>query len=137
MDPLSIAASIAGLIALTGTVVQYLSAVTEATEARGRLLLEVGAARGLLHSLKDLCELADVPPACFISLKSLCAPQGPFDQFKASLEQLGGQLAPKKGFAKVRIALNWTLDKDEVKSLMETMERQKMYFGLALQGNNL
>ena len=136
MDPLSISASIAGLLTLTGCVIQYLSAVGD-SETRVSLLLEVSSASGLLHSLKDLCQQSEMPPGCFISLKSLCAPQGPFDQFKRALELLERKLAPVHGREKVKRALVWFFNQDEVQSLMDVMERQKTYFLLALQGNHV
>ena len=137
MDPLSLSASIAGLLALTGTVTQYLSAVKEASETRGRLLLEISTARGLLYSLNDLCQQGEMPPGCFMSLRSLSAPDGPFDQFKNALELLARRVAPTKGPMRAMKVLTWIFDQNEVKDLMSVVERQKTYYLLALQGNNL
>lgn len=137
MDPLSISAGIAGLLALTGTVIQYLSAIEEAPKARDRLLLEVSSASGLLYLLKDLCEQRDSPSGCFLSLESLCSPQGPFDQFKKALELLAEDLAPVKGPKKVMKALTSRFDEGKTKTLLDVIERQKTYFLLAIQGNNV
>lgn len=137
MDPLSISASIAGLLALTGTVIQYLSSIEEASEERGRLLLEVSSASGLLYSLKNICEQTEPCSGCFMSLESLSSPQGPFEQFKTALELLAGRLAPAKGLVKAKRALTWIFDKREIDDLMKVVERQKTYFLLAIQGNNV
>jgi hypothetical protein len=137
MDPLSISASIAGLLALTGTVIRHLSTVEEASETRGRFFLEVSSARGLLYSLNDLCSQTEMSSGCFISLKSLCTPQGPFEQFKEALELLAAKLAPMKGSAKVKKALTWIFNQTEVNALLDVVERQKTYYLLALQGNNV
>ena len=90
-----ISASIAGLLVLTRSVIQYLSAVEEASDIRGRLLLEVSSASGLLYSLKDICEQDEPPSGYSVSLKSLCALQGPFQQFKKALELLASRLSSR------------------------------------------
>ena len=54
MDPLSISASIAALLALTGTVVQYLTAVKGASKDSQKTLLEVSSASGLLYQLREI-----------------------------------------------------------------------------------
>jgi hypothetical protein len=137
MDPLSISASIAGLLALAGIVTQYLSTIAKAPDNRERLLMEVSSTSGLLYSLKDLCERVDVHSSIFISLKALNAPQGPFEQFKKTLELLVEKLAPAHGRAKVKKALTWYFDQSEVNALMDVIQRQKTFYILALQGNHV
>jgi hypothetical protein len=134
MDPLSISASISALLTLSGTVIKYLSAVEQASDTRARLLLEISSARGLLFSLDDLCRQTEMSSGCFMSLKSLSTSDGPFEQFKMALELLAGKLAPVK---KVRRALTWIFNQGEVNALLDTIERQKTYYLLALQGNNV
>lgn len=124
MDPLSISASIAGLLALTGTVIKYLVAVEEVSKVREILLLEVSSARGLLYSLKDICEQSEPASGYLAGLKSLCAPQGPFEQFKKALKLLAGRLAPGKGLVKAKNALTWIFKKGEVEALINVMKRK-------------
>jgi hypothetical protein len=137
MDPLSISASIAGLLALSGSVIQYLSAIKEAPDARERLLLELSSASGLLYSLKDLCAQNEISPSCLRSLQSLCSPDGPFDQLKHALESLAAKLSAPGNRERLKRVLTWAFDKGEVKNLLDLIERQKSYFLLALQGNHL
>jgi hypothetical protein len=137
MDPLSVSASIAALLALAGTVTQYLSTIAKATDNREKLLMEVSSSSGLLYSLKDLCERVDVQSSIFMSLKALNSPQGPFEQFKKTLELLSEKLAPAYGCAKVKKALTWYFDQSEVNALMDVIQRQKTFYILALQGNHV
>lgn len=137
MDPLSISASIAGLLALTGPLIQYLSSVEKASEAREMLLMEVSSTSGLLYSLKGLCQEVDPQSQIFMSLKSLASPQGPFDLFKKSLEILAAKVAPARSAGKLKQAITWRFEESDIKQLMDVLQRQKSYYILALQGNNL
>jgi hypothetical protein len=137
MDPLSISASIAGLLTLTGQLIQYLSSVENASEAREMLLMEVSITSGLLYSLKDLCQQVEPHSEVFMSLRSLNSPNGPFDLFKKNLELLAAKITPIRSRDKVKKALSWHFEQSEVNGLMDVIQRQKTYYILALQGNHL
>ncbi len=53
MDSLSISASIAALLQLTGTVIQYLKTVKGALKYRHRILLELCNVSGTLYILEE------------------------------------------------------------------------------------
>lgn len=137
MDPLSISSGIAGLLALTGQVIQYLSSVHTASETRQMLLMEVSSTSGLLYSLKDLCQQVDVDSGIFLSLKFLNSPRGPFEQLKLSLERLTMKLAGPNGRSKIIKSMAWPFQQSDVKDLIDLVQRQKTYYILALQGNHM
>lgn len=56
MDPLSVCASIFAVLQLTGTLVQYLNQVKDASNDRGKLVIEISSASGILYMVKDLVE---------------------------------------------------------------------------------
>ena len=93
MDPLSISASIAALLALTGTVVNYLKAVRGTSKDSQKILLEVRSVSGLLYQLKEILDNTDDEELSFKTIKSLSAPESPLEQFRASLEILASRLS--------------------------------------------
>lgn len=137
MDPLSISASVAALLALTGTVVQYLKAVKGTSKDSQKILLEVRSVSGLLYQLKEILDNADEDELSFRTIKSLSAPEGPLEQFKASLEVLALKLKPVAGWRKAGKALTWPFQKEEISDILGTIERQKTLFGLALENDHM
>ncbi len=137
MDPLSISASVAALLALTGTVVQYLKAVKGTSKDGQKILLEVRSVSGLLYQLKEILDNAEEEELSFRTIKSLSAPEGPLEQFKASLEVLALKLKPVAGWRKAGKALTWPFQKEEISDILGTIERQKTLFGLALENDHM
>lgn len=137
MDPLSISASVAALLALTGTVVQYLKDVKGSSKDSEKLLLEVRSVSRVLYLLKELLDHAEEDELSFRTIKSLSAPKGPVEQFKASLEVLAFKLKPVSGWKKAGKALTWPFQKEEIKNILCTVERQKTLFGLALENDHM
>ena len=136
-DPLSITASVIAVLQLSGTVLTYLSAVKGASEDRQRLLIEVGAVRGLLDSLKVVLDASQLEDAFKDIKRLLVTPNGPLDLFRTVLQRLEARLVPVAGAAKVWKALRWPFDKAEVSDLLSSLERQKSLFSLALQNDHL
>lgn len=137
MDPLSISASVAALLALTGTVVQHLKALKGTSKGSRKILLEVRSVSGLLYQLKEILDNAEDDELSFRTLKSLSAPEGPLEQFKASLEILALKLKPVAGWRKARKALAWPFRKEEIEDILRSIERQKTLFGLALENDQM
>ncbi len=137
MDPLSVSASIAALLQLTGTVVQYLNSVMGASEDRQNILLQISSVSGLLYLLRDLAKRTEGEDSWFKTLNSLSVPEGPLEQFKTVLETLASKLKPVVGWKKAGKAFTWPFQKGEIKDILCTIERQKSLFGLALQNDHM
>jgi hypothetical protein len=136
-DPLSISASIIAVLQLTSTVVQYLNDAKDASGDRQRLLGEVASASGLLYCLKDLGERAKWSQNWFLTVMSLNVPNGPLEQFQRALERIEVKLQPAGGLKKAGKVLIWPFQKGEIKEILQTIERQKTLFNLALQNDHV
>ena len=136
-DPLSFSASIATILALSATVVEYLSDVRTATQDRQLLLTEVTSTSYLLGLFRDLASKAQWGEPWSVTVKSLGTPRGPLEQFKLSLERLATKLKPVLGLKKAAKALFWPFEKREMNEILLSIERQKTMFGLALQNDHV
>lgn len=136
-DPLSISASIIALLQLTSTVVRYLNDVKDAFDERLRIRDEITSASFLLYMLRDRAEQASLGEAWLSTVRSLSVPKGPLEQFKRALEQLATRLAPVNELAKIGKALKWPFQREEIKDILSTIERQKSLFDLALQNDHV
>jgi len=136
-DPVSISANIIAVLQASATVIRFLSDIKDARTERERLLNEIVFTQGLLYSLKDKAANQN-DTASLKSLASLGVQNGPLDQFKTALERLGKKLRPAHSeLGKFGKSLIWPFQKDEVKDILSTIERQKSFFLLALQNSHL
>lgn len=136
-DPLSISASIIAILELTGTVVQYVNDVKDASAERLRIRDQISSTSFLLYMLKDLIQQAHSSEPWLSRVQSLGVPKGPLEQFKSALEQLALRLAPPKGLKGIGKALTWPFQREEIKEILITIERQKSLFDLALQNDHM
>ena len=138
MDPLSISASITALLQLTSTVIQYINNVKGASEDRRRILSELASVNGILFILQDQADQAKQGDQWSSTLQSLNVPEGPLDQFRRALERLSSKLAPPAtGLKKLSNAIVWPFQKEEVKDILTSIERQKALFTLARQNDHM
>ncbi|KAF7506336.1 hypothetical protein GJ744_011909 [Endocarpon pusillum] len=137
MDPLSISASIAAVLTLTGTVIQYLNNLKGAPKDRERILLELCNVNGMLYMLQDQAEQAQQADSWSLTLQSLNMPNGPIKQFKTALERLAKRMAPVEGLGKVTKAITWPFQKEEINEILNSIERQKTLFNLARQNDHI
>ena len=133
-DPLSAAASIITVVQLAATVVRYLKDVRDASKDRNTLLIEISSVTGLLSSLKDLAEVDETYSSL---LKTLSVSNGPLAQFQEAIEKLARDLAPISGPREVGKSFAWPFKKVETKGIIDSIERQKALFSLALQCDHL
>lgn len=137
-DPLSISASITALLQLTSTVIQYLSGVKGAPEDRQRILSELASVIGFLYTLEDQADKAKQGDQWSSTLQSLNVPKGPLDQLRRALERLSSKLAPSAtGLKKVSKAITWPFQKEEIREILGSIERQKALFNLARQNDHM
>ncbi len=136
-DPLSISGSIVAVLQLTSTVVHYINDVKDASEERLRIRDEISSTSFLLYMLKDRIQQAHSSELWLSMVQSLDVPKGPLEQFKRALEQLASRLAPCQGLKKIRNALTWPFQREEIEEILSTIERQKSLFDLTLQNDHM
>jgi hypothetical protein len=152
-DPLSIAASIAGILSLAGAVIhktyRYGSDVRGAPEDMASFLRELTITTGLLAALKTLAE-SDAQTASHNltrngSLVEISGRNGALEACKRTLESISremdehdGRPAPNKRQMVDRLTgrLKWPFQKERTKDLVEQLGRQKGAFTLALSIDN-
>ena len=138
MDPLSITASITALLQLTSTVIQYVNGVRGAAEDRGRILSELAGVNSILLILQDEADRAEQDDQWSSTFESLNRPGGPLEQFRMALERLSSKLAPSAtGLKKMGKAISWPFQKEEVKEILSSVERQKALLNLARQNDHM
>ena len=138
MDPLSVSASITALLQLTSTVIQYINEVKGAPEDRRRILSELASVNGTLFVLQDQADQAKKGDLWSSTLQSLSVPEGPLDQFRRALERLSSKLAfPATGLRKLGRAIVWPFQKEEIKEILGSIERQKALLNLARQNDHM
>lgn len=143
MDPVTavgLVASIVQLISIITQVIKCLSDINDAPKDRKKLVLEVNSLLTLLTNLRFEAQEVDEaanPDRWFNNLCLLGVEAGPFDQFKAAMEQVLQKLKPESGLKKFRSALVWPLDKKEVISSLAQIERLKSSISIALGRDHL
>lgn len=140
-DPLSITASIIAILDLSSGVLKYLHEVKDAPKERVRLRDDLSSAYLALSMLKERLEETEKDTSSLSSIQLLGGQDGPINRFKRLLEPLSAKLMPKDGKMKtVREAgraIAWPFESQEVKAMLNEMERQKSLFHLALQNDSL
>jgi Fungal N-terminal domain of STAND proteins len=142
-DPLSISASVAGLITIADIVIRngykYIKAVKNADKAVVSLMYEVNLLSGTLHSLRNVAEGFEnetVPfkfttqihhvEYCHQTLRKI---NGLLDTFDPSKAKGVLQTAAQR--------LRWPLSISETRELMAEVERHRTTLSLALQADGL
>ena len=133
MEPLGATASIVSLLQLAGAVIKYLSILKDASHDIKALILELCTIRGLLSTIKDLITGES------ILHESLGGPDGLFSQIESSLQALASKVEPTSTNTAHKLVqkLRWPLQKDEVKDVLSSIERQKTLLSLALQNDQM
>jgi hypothetical protein len=87
MDPLSITASVAALLSLTGQIVSYAKLVKDAPKERATILREASSLNGLLATLESI--IAEAEQTQWLrAMADLATPGGPLSQCKLALQAL-------------------------------------------------
>ena len=135
MDPLSASASVTAVLQLTATIIKYLNCVKGAISERQRLLSELCSINSILYILQDQAEKDADDDTIHRMFASLQVSDGPLEQFNSTLERLKSKLAPLKKSGTVVESIIWPFKKDEIKDLLQAIERQKTLFTLARQND--
>ena len=136
-DPVSISASIAGLVSLADIVFsriyKYVKAVKNASKDITKLSSAIGALYGVLSSLRlvsdqleneafELTARAHLIHSCYHTLERL----------KAILDKDDASAFQDQPFEKIKRKLRWPFTSTEVRDLLKELEEHKSTLGLAL-----
>lgn len=133
MDPLSVTASVVGLLQATGLAITYLNAIRTAPKERAQCAIEATTLYSLLTQLRYRVEGASADEPWFVSARALAAPKGPLDQLKDLIEELIAAISPKSRSDDLKQRLLWNLTRKEVSSILERSSRLKSTIQLALE----
>ena len=140
MDPVTVVGLAAGIVQLIGATtkaIKYLNDVKNAPKDRATLAREATSLLALLTDLRYRLEEAKSTDPWFTGVRSLGVEGGPLDQFKEVMEELARKLKSEGGIKKLGRSLLWTLDKNDIDSVLSKIERLKTLVGLALQKDHL
>jgi hypothetical protein len=137
MDPLSVTASIIAVVTLSGKFIQYLNDVKDAPKDRGKCAIEASNLHHLLTSLRYHLEGQNDDAPWFVAVRNLASEDGALDQYKKELELLLEKVAVAGRSRRVVQALKWKIDKEEVNSILDRMERLKTLVVIALEMDHL
>lgn len=140
MDPVSaigLAASLAQLVGTVAKIISYINDVKNASKERILVNQEAASLLGLLTTLQFKVEDANPTESWYIHVRSLGGTGGPLEQFERRLEKLAKKLRPDSTVKNLGRKFIWTLDKNEVKELLDAIERLKTLISIALQEDNL
>lgn len=138
MDGISDAASLAALVELSATIIDYVRKVIDAPIQRKNLLAALIQARGLLSTPVELKnELGDEDWS--YSIQSLSTPNGPLLTFRELLENMTENLGIKPG-GKITTAFNrlrWPFDQTNLENMISSLEKLKSHFLLAMTNDHI
>lgn len=154
-DPLSVIGGIAAIVQISSTVINLITTFRDSSNDRKKLLAEINHTTLLCQILKGYAE--NDAASWTSTFQALCASDnGPFEQFRASLQylemKLGSVHRERSGYSPkdsqplplkrallgswVRL-LQWPFTKNEVQEILANVERQKTLLGLALTNDSL
>jgi hypothetical protein len=137
MDGLSAAASVIAVLQLTVSVIGYLNDVQNASKECRQCTIEASNLQSLLINLRYRLEEGQDAAPWFTAIRALSVVNGPLDQYKLALEQLLSMVETQHGVQKVKRRLLWNFKKEEVASIMASMERVKSLVSIALENDHL
>lgn len=133
-EPLGLLASVIAVLQLTSKVVQYTRDVNDSNGYKNKLLLELGGAKAILETLKDLASDANDSDHILHNVQIL---HGPLNEFSAILRKLESVLAPVQGLRKLGKAAKWPFEKGDILETLAALERYKALFALSLHADHL
>ena len=141
-DPLSVAASIAGLITIADVVVRkgycFLHDLKDVEKDAKKLIDEVNLLSGILHSLKNVAEyLASdgykFNPATQIHYVNAC--QKSLQRIQAQLDE--ADPTSSSGAKKLKKKLKWPFEKHKTEELLADIEKHKATMTLAMSADQM
>lgn len=139
-DPLSATASIIAILQLSAKILQYLRAVSGASNDRNKLILEISSLRGILQTLQDTLKDASMTTWA-PTLHSLADSDGPLALVEAALKEIarkvGKHSRTSSGIKSLASSVSWPFKEREVEKLLGVIERQKSLLLLAFDNDHV
>jgi hypothetical protein len=132
MDPISLTASIIGVLQLTSALTSYINDARNTTAEQAKVAVEAGNLHGLLTTLRFRVEEARSDDPWFDQVKLLGIENGPLDQLKDILKIMLNELPLSRKRDQIKSALLWKFTKKEVENALARMERLKSLINCAL-----
>ncbi|KIV87712.1 hypothetical protein PV11_03241 [Exophiala sideris] len=142
-DPLSISASVAGLITIADAVIRngyrYVKAATKARKVVAALVNEVNLLSGTLHSLQNVVESLETEAES----RTVTTKSDHFDTCYQTLRKVNILLDKfvafdsKRTFHTMKRQLEWPLKAHETEELISEIKRHRATLSLALQADEL
>ena len=135
MDPLSVAASVAGLVSLTfeisQTVGHYYKAVKGAPKSIQKIQQELSLMGSTLQQLEDLLRGSHMSKSSFAQSSVLTTAVTSCIQ---TIEKISAKLAPAKAdrLSRTKEALKWPFSEKEVEKRLEALRRYTSTFQFSL-----
>lgn len=133
-DPLSISASIAAVVQLSGLVVRYLGDAKDYPHYSGRLRIEIESLQSVL--LPALQRLKQSEGGNLALGRLIEAEHSPLQELHVTLKDLEKRLAPTAGLRRARKVVTWPFRKSEISDIVDAIERHKSLFSVILQLTN-
>lgn len=133
MDPIGALASIITILQLSQKVIGYLNDVKDASKDGAKCAIEASNLYTLLRDLRCRLEEGRGDTPWHTAVRALGVENGPFDQFKQTLESLQSKMAKRGVLKQAGKALMWKFTKEDINNLLNRMERLKSLIEIALQ----
>ena len=142
MDPLSVAASIAGLVSIADVVFRrtykYIKAVKDAQKEISALSNEISALFGILRRLELLaCQVDEDVFDSTLRLEHIFECQQTLEKVNSILEKDDTSSLDDRLLESTRRRLRWPLSKSRTEKLIEEIERHKSTLTLALTADSM
>ncbi|KAK1752339.1 hypothetical protein QBC47DRAFT_69893 [Echria macrotheca] len=136
MDPLSAAASVAGIIQLSNKLIAFINSAVGASKERKALRERLRACEVILNQLKDESDDAEEGEAWSETIKILEAPGGPLGRLRAILQEMEAKLQPRTGLSKLSTSIAWPFQEKEIKEFQSNIDSEKALLTLALANDS-
>ena len=100
------------------------------------LLIELCSISGILFHLQQLVQDEKSKNEWMATVKTLCAPYGPLENFKANLELLASKFAPNISLNAIRGILRLASGHVNFVEVKIAIEKQRVIFNVALQNDS-
>ena len=137
MDPLSVSASIAGLITIADVIVRngfkFISEVKEADNSIRDLFCEVNLLVGVLHSLRNVAqrfESDDASHGYAMRIDHINACDNTLHKIQLQLDKINNK--KDRTISRAKRRLLWPLSQTETRAILVEVERHKSTMSLAL-----
>lgn len=133
MDPLSVTASIIGILDLACKLMQYANSIRKASRQRTQVASEANTIYSLLIQLQSRVDQCQPDEPWFNEAKPLATKDGVLDQLRSILEYL----LTKIDSTSLIKDLTWSITSKEVDQAFAKIERLKSRISIALQHDHL